>query len=528
MRIDFTVAGFQKCGTTWLYNVLSQVRMISLPVSDESHYFNVKYNLGPPELCCSFRNKGENTLKGDFTSSYIIDPLFPEKFYFHNPNGKVILMVREPISRAESHFWHEMKKGRINYSWAEIFSNYDLYHSWIETGNYISYINNLEKYIPKRNIHVVALEAIRADPVKAVKGVLAFLDIEEYPNSISGPINIAPEYSRKIKKYRSEFALPNWLRKNLLYKYSETNKALFDWLGFEISDWKYNNDENISSQTPKIFYAHGVREFLNSHERHYSLAIDVASTHAVLSHFATSDSNYQPAKKLERNVNKNGLEHSALSFDDGLVSSAEFLMSGALSFISDVFFCPVVGFIEQKVLPLEMIILQFLRKRAKNSANKGDLYINNNEFLVNYRNIYAKLKFENYRSQLAALRVTHEDAVEIRAAMRKIYCNWDVITELSRVKEIKIASHSYSHRPLSIFDGDDLRRELLLSKKYLESKLEIEIDTLSLPYGDANTKVLLAAYQCGYRAILGTEVTKRNIPPGIRNLKIVQRFHVEG
>ena len=69
------------------------------------------------------------------------------------------------------------------------------------------------------------------------------------------------------------------------------------------------------------------------------------------------------------------------------------------------------------------------------------------------------------------------------------FCSWSELKEMSDSGLVKMASHSYKHKDLSI-DDIDLEREIIKSKEILEDKLDIEVDTFVLPFGRYNYKSL--------------------------------------
>lgn len=43
LKLDFIVVGAERCGTTWLADMLRQHRDVFIPVQKEIHYFNRKF-----------------------------------------------------------------------------------------------------------------------------------------------------------------------------------------------------------------------------------------------------------------------------------------------------------------------------------------------------------------------------------------------------------------------------------------------------------------------------------------------------
>jgi len=69
------------------------------------------------------------------------------------------------------------------------------------------------------------------------------------------------------------------------------------------------------------------------------------------------------------------------------------------------------------------------------------------------------------------------------------FCSWAELKEMSDSGLVIIASHSYSHKDLSINEVD-LQKEVVESKSILEDKLNIQVDTFILPFGRYNKKSL--------------------------------------
>lgn len=62
-------------------------------------------------------------------------------------------------------------------------------------------------------------------------------------------------------------------------------------------------------------------------------------------------------------------------------------------------------------------------------------------------------------------------------------CSWEELKELER-SGVSIQSHSVSHPHFSNLTNDELKSEIVRSKKDLEEKLGKRIDAFSFPYGD--------------------------------------------
>ncbi|HEY6644770.1 glycosyltransferase [Povalibacter sp.] len=87
---------------------------------------------------------------------------------------------------------------------------------------------------------------------------------------------------------------------------------------------------------------------------------------------------------------------------------------------------------------------------------------------------------------------------------------WEQLRELSNAG-FEIGDHSQSHASLSLIPPDELRTELLKSKRLLESKLGMPIRSFAYPHGtrrDASADVVAAVHQVGYEQAVLSQ------PPG--------------
>ena len=83
---------------------------------------------------------------------------------------------------------------------------------------------------------------------------------------------------------------------------------------------------------------------------------------------------------------------------------------------------------------------------------------------------------------------------------RENYLYPEEIQTLASHPLITIGSHGFWHRHLTQLSEDDVRFELLESKKTLVEIANREIDLLAYPYGDCNGKIERISEECGYTA----------------------------
>lgn len=187
--LDFVVIGVQKSATTWLNDCL-QLH----PDLNVKRYKNEEYYFGGPEHIRRGDDwywsmfEDNNLPKGCISVDYFSDPDMPARLLELNPEIKIIVSLREPVSRSISAFYWYLRKSMIpnnslNESMARAIEDY---HEQINSpfseliGNSL-YAKNLLRYlsqVPKDRFHLVFFEEIKHDPLHALKELFSFLAID--------------------------------------------------------------------------------------------------------------------------------------------------------------------------------------------------------------------------------------------------------------------------------------------------------------------------------------------------------------
>ncbi|ELS04911.1 sulfotransferase family protein [Xenococcus sp. PCC 7305] len=114
---DFILIGFNKCGSTSMYNYMIQHDRILPALEKEIHYFNSLPEIfgEQPEDLNWYRSHFASTpdngqfITGEATVMYVIYPGIEKMILEQFPNLKLIVILRNPIDRAVSHY-HMIKR----------------------------------------------------------------------------------------------------------------------------------------------------------------------------------------------------------------------------------------------------------------------------------------------------------------------------------------------------------------------------------------------------------------------------------
>lgn len=73
------------------------------------------------------------------------------------------------------------------------------------------------------------------------------------------------------------------------------------------------------------------------------------------------------------------------------------------------------------------------------------------------------------------------------------------LLELSKIPGVTIGSHSASHRPMTQLSDEEVKKELMQSKQFLEGVIGKTVDCISFPHGAYSARIIQFAKELGYR-----------------------------
>lgn len=109
---SFFIIGFQKCGTTTLYDTLVDHPKVDAGLLKENNLLSFK-NWDIQEYLFHFPFKKKGKITGDASHLNTYSPFAPERIKEYFPDAKLLAIMRNPIDRAYSHFNMDQKIGYI-------------------------------------------------------------------------------------------------------------------------------------------------------------------------------------------------------------------------------------------------------------------------------------------------------------------------------------------------------------------------------------------------------------------------------
>lgn len=268
---NFFVVGAAKSGTTSLYEYMKMHPQIYMAPIKETHHFstdidNTKFR---PNYARSlnkdltrfletdmeegifhafvkdreqyiklFRNVKNEKAIGEITNSYLYSKEAARNIHSTFPDAKVIMMLRNPIDRAFSHYLMDL---RIGYETADFMTavkkdmardpkGWGISNLYIEIGMYAEQVKRFVEVIPEQQRRIYIFDDFKKDAGAVVKDMFSFLGVEA---------DVDIDFSQKFN--------PSFIPKNKLIGKLNTQKKVKDWL-------KGVLPKSVKSKFKKTFY----------------------------------------------------------------------------------------------------------------------------------------------------------------------------------------------------------------------------------------------------------------------------------
>jgi len=193
-QINFTIIGAQKSGTSSLYYYLEEHPNISVSIKKELHFWSLHYEKGQDWYRSHFLPipEGEFWQTGEASPTYLDSPETPERMYREFPDMKLIVLLRNPVSRAISHYhhWVRLKKESRPLDialteqlaeipdWDDVIS---LRNHYIARGCYVKFLEKWLRFFPREQMLIISSELFQEHPSDIVQTVHSFLEIPRKP-----------------------------------------------------------------------------------------------------------------------------------------------------------------------------------------------------------------------------------------------------------------------------------------------------------------------------------------------------------
>ena len=201
MRLpDFLGIGTQKGGTTYLHGLLQQHPQVYLAHPKELHFFSLHHHRGLEWYGHHFEAATADQCCGEVTPYYLFHPLAAQRIAADLPKVKLIVLLRDPVERALSQYFHSKRLGLEHLDLEEALEaepkrladaeatlkrgeahKSHQQHSYLSRSRYEQQLFRFEKLFTSNQLLILRSENLFEHPQEIWDQVLEFLELDKYP-----------------------------------------------------------------------------------------------------------------------------------------------------------------------------------------------------------------------------------------------------------------------------------------------------------------------------------------------------------
>jgi len=266
--VSFICVGTQKGGTTSLHYYLKNHPQILLPSRKELNYFVQGKYFGPVKRYLALRrtpgaraydqlletepehlarvqeaDQRDDMIKGEVTPVYMYWHHTPKRIARYNPKMKLIMLLRNPVERAFSHYKMRIRKDRETEDfWTALQlepQRLKMRHrgqhrgfSYTDRGFYCRQIDGLLKYFPKEQLLILKSDDLKKQTAETLNRICHFIGVDEIFHTNMDVLE------REYHKDSTGLTMTAKERSYLETLFADEIQALEKKLGWDLSDWK--------------------------------------------------------------------------------------------------------------------------------------------------------------------------------------------------------------------------------------------------------------------------------------------------
>ena len=237
---DYLLIGAQKSGTTSLYKYLVSHPEVHRCLRKEVGYFDDQnFNRGLAWYLAHFPIKssaGFQQVTGEATPRYYYSPQVPQRVHSVVPQAKLIILLRNPVERAHSHYWHLFNTGREQRPFAKAVEDelrllstdshlmkigFSGSPGYVARGMYSRHLRRWLSLFPERNLRVLISEDFFSKPAVGYNEITDFLQVRRH----------LPKTFKVYNSAAYKTPMPDRTREMLIEFYHGVNMELSNLLG---------------------------------------------------------------------------------------------------------------------------------------------------------------------------------------------------------------------------------------------------------------------------------------------------------
>jgi hypothetical protein len=217
MLPSFVIIGAMKSGTTslrWYLDEHPQSGCIR-----ETHFFDQHFHEGRGWYEDHFADQNPALTIGEKTPSYLSGELIAARMKALLPDAKLIAVLRDPVDRAYSHYWHMRRKGLESLPFEDALDAEEARIvggvpnlGYASEGRYIDQLERFAQFYRREQLHVLLFEDLKSDPQSTFESTCRFLGLDP-----TARVEVVGRVANQYRRHQPEW-LWNFMHKHHLWR----------------------------------------------------------------------------------------------------------------------------------------------------------------------------------------------------------------------------------------------------------------------------------------------------------------------
>jgi len=245
MLPDFVIVGTMKGGTSALTRGVGNHPDVFVADGKELHFFDEHFDRGLDWYEACFQAATAGQVIGEATPRYMNEPAVVDRMLATLPKAKFVAIVRDPVDRAYSHYWHNKRRGRETRSFDEAFGDTNPeseIFAYLDLSKYTERLQRIQSGAGSDRLLVLLNEDLRHKRGETLNRVWDFIGADPDRGAVEMPVRnlsmMAKLKQRRRAKKRQYPPMAPATRKKLLEVYAAEVDALEAWLGRDLTRWR--------------------------------------------------------------------------------------------------------------------------------------------------------------------------------------------------------------------------------------------------------------------------------------------------
>jgi hypothetical protein len=193
----FVIGGAPKSGTTALWGMLREHPDVFMTAFKEPHFFTREVSEPAPGVRIVGRPRPDSyargmdwyeslfeggegrAARGEASTHYLCARDAPELMERHVPGLRIIFVLRQPVDRAYSHYWHYRKNGHRLPPFEAILDDDPQLRYLDYVSRYAEHLQRYREAFGPERVYVATFDDFRADPARTYREVCRFIGVDD-------------------------------------------------------------------------------------------------------------------------------------------------------------------------------------------------------------------------------------------------------------------------------------------------------------------------------------------------------------